>query len=94
MSKRVELISDMRGLGDEHMQGSTIEVDDERAAKLIKLGKARLSPVQVIFNHQDEMSQAEQEEAARLLAVAEGAGGPREHVRRAAAIAEARKGGK
>lgn len=94
MSKRVELITDMRGLGDEHMQGSTIEVDDERAAKLIKEGRAKLSPVQTIYNHQDDMPEAERKEALRLLEVADANGGPREHVRRAAAVAEARKAGK
>lgn len=89
MSKRIELLRD---LGSEYMQGATILVDDEKAAELVKRGKGKLSAEQTVYSHMDEMSIEQQEEATRLLAVADAAGGYREVAARSRATAEARKG--
>ena len=84
MSKRVDLLRD---LGSEFMQGAVVQLEDEKAAEIIKRGKGRLAAEQTVYNHMDEMPVELQEESARMLSIADAAGGYREQGARARATA-------
>lgn len=85
--KRVELIANH----GEFQAGSTVELEDEVAESVIKRGRGKLSRVQTIYGHIDEMPPRIKEQALQALEIADAAGGYREQQLRAQATAPFRK---
>jgi len=91
MTQRVTLRAVLKTPEGDYQPNASLELDDVTAGRLIKTGKARLSELQKVYVHEDEMPAAERERALEALAVADAAGGINAQVARAAATAPYRK---
>ncbi len=86
-TKRVTL---RRNYG-EFQAGAIIELESDKADRLLKQDRATLAKEQRVYGHEDEMSVTKKEAAINALRVADAAGGYREQQARAAATAALNK---
>ncbi len=89
--KRVTLRSEYKTPEGNFQPGAVVPMEDVKAEELIRLGKGKLAPDQVVYTHQDEMSEKVREKALAALEAADAAGGINAVAARAAATAPFRK---